>query len=212
MIDYVSGRLERVEPDSATLAVGPAGLQVLISPWTCQQLQPRLGQDVKLYTVSYLQGFGMNTFQPVLVGFESEQDRGFFQLMTTVDRLGPRAVLRALTKPVNQIAAAIEAGDVAFLKQLPGIGRQTSAQIIAKLQGKVAGYAVGAGPATAVTTAAAPVSSHPAAADVLEVLAQLGYSAAESERMLAEALQHGDGDAETLIRRIFVANGGGPGR
>lgn len=207
MIDHVTGCLDRVEDGSLILSIGDVGLHVLASDWTCQNLQSKIGQRVKLFTVSYLQSSGVNLFQPVLIGFEHEHERGFYRLMTTVDRMGPRVVLRMLTKPVEQIARAIEAGDAAFLRQLPGIGRQKALEIIAKLRGKAGEFITGPGePVTAGEIASSGVDQDDGVAmEVLAVLEQLGYSRREARRMLLQARKRFAGvDAETLIREIFA--------
>ncbi|HEY8449558.1 MAG TPA: Holliday junction branch migration protein RuvA, partial [Bacillota bacterium] len=154
MITRISGRLEQVGEGEVTIVVGGLGYQVWVSPRTCASLRSRLNNEVVLHTICYFQGFGLNQLQPVLLGFEREQERAFFQLLTTVDGLGPKAALRLLTEPVERIAAAIEGGDEAFLRRLPGIGRQKAGEIIAKLRGKAAAFAGGA--TGAVTGAGGP--------------------------------------------------------
>lgn len=214
MIQYITGRLEQVEDGELTLAVGGIGLQVLATVWTCHRLAGKIGETIRLYTIAYWQSAGMNLLQPVLIGFEHEYERRFFNLLTTVDRLGPRMVLRMLTKPVDQVAAAIEAGDAAFLQQLPGIGRQKSGEIIAKLRGKVAPFvnsthrSISAVHGPGQVAAPLRIHDYAEAPAVLDVLIQLGYSARESERMLEAALRrHGAVEPETLIRDILAGIG-----
>src|SRR5690606_26833762 len=134
---------------------------------------------VALHTLYYMQGHGVGNLQPVLLGFETEQERQFFQLLTTVDGLGPKAALRLLTEPVGQIARAIEEGDAAFLQRLPGLGRRRAQEVIARLRGKAAPYAAAAavpGDATGDAEAAGGrFAPDEADEEILAVLLQLGY-------------------------------------
>ena len=49
--------------------------------------------------------------------------------------MGPKAACRALSLSFPVIADAIDKGDMALLKTLPGIGEQKAREIVAKLQG-----------------------------------------------------------------------------
>jgi Holliday junction DNA helicase RuvA len=78
-----------------------------------------------------------STIHPRLIGFETEFDLEFFDLICTVDKIGVRKALKALCRPVQDIAGAIQRGDVKTLSKLPGIGATTAEKIVSTLQKKI---------------------------------------------------------------------------
>ena len=86
---------------------------------------------------------------PRLIGFATEAELDFFDLFCTVDKVGTRKAIKALMRPVKEIADAIQRQDAKWLTTLPGVGAATAEQIIAKLRRKVTKYRVDAGQALA---------------------------------------------------------------
>ena len=78
---------------------------------------------------------------PRLIGFLSQADRLFFDLFCYVDGVGVRNALRAMVRPLREVAAAIEDQDPKQLSTLPGIGPAMADRIIAKLRRKLAKFA-----------------------------------------------------------------------
>jgi Holliday junction DNA helicase RuvA len=92
MIARITGRLEEIG-DGAVLIDAGAGLwyEVLVPACEVERLSRRLGQDVVLHTIHYLEGDpARGTQQPRLVGFAEQADRAFFRLFTTVKGVGVR--------------------------------------------------------------------------------------------------------------------------
>src|SRR4029077_4236465 len=79
---------------------------------------------------------------PILIGFSNRIEKEFFERFITVSGVGPKAAVKALKPPIPDIAEAIDAGDLPFLKSLPGIGEQRAKEIIAKLQGKMGKFSL----------------------------------------------------------------------
>lgn len=187
MISRVRGVLTDVTDNIVTVDVAGVGYSIFVSQSLARELLGGRGEETELYTYYYVQGSGMGNALPTLIGFRSRLDREFFEQFITVSGIGPKAAVRALTLPVPQIAEAIEHGSRHVLESLPGIGKQRATEIIAKLQGKVAKFAM------------APVGeavSGPVAEDVAE----------EARLILTEQLGYGRGDAERLIRDAFARN------
>ena len=86
---------------------------------------------------------------PRLIGFITEAELEFFELFCTVDKVGTKKALKALVRPVKEIADAIQRQDAKWLTTLPGVGAATAEQIIATLRRKVTKFALMAPPATA---------------------------------------------------------------
>ena len=181
MIRKISGSLERVEPTAIELAVGNIVHEVLVPDMVRSQLQAKLGSDVSLYTLEYLEGNPTRgNLVPRIVGFLSEVEREFFELFCEVDGVGVRKALRAMVRPVGEVATAIEEQNATALSMLPGVGAATAERIIAKLRRKMPKFAL------LVAKDAPPGST--AGSDVLsetaDVLRSLGHSEGDARRLV----------------------------
>ena len=200
MITRFSGTLEAVDGGRATLASGPMALEVLLTGNDAVRLSASVGRPITLHTMVLLESQSQgSSFTPRLIGFSTPRDRAFFELFTTVKGIGPRKALRALARPVGEVAAAIVAEDLAALTALPEIGRRTAQTIVAELGGKVEAYAdavaAGGGPNArpAVAATADPAAGLPAAArDALAILQQLGEPPALARSLVETVLQSTD--------------------
>src|SRR5690349_2139777 len=142
MITRMTGTLARVLDEEVRLQVGPLEYQVLVPEFVRRQVQLRLGQELSLYITEYLEGNQMsNRFVPRRIGFLAVAELEFFELFCTVERIGTRKALKALVRPVREIADAIQRQDVKWLSTLPGVGGATAEQIITALRKKVTKYA-----------------------------------------------------------------------
>jgi Holliday junction DNA helicase RuvA len=142
MITKITGAVVRVLDDEVRLAVGAFEYQVLIPEFVRRQLQTRLGQEVALHTSEFLEGNQMSTrFIPRLVGFLTDAELDFFELFCTVDKVGVRKALKALARPVRDVAEAILRQDAKWLTTLPGVGAATADAMIATLRKKVNKFA-----------------------------------------------------------------------
>src|SRR5918911_4733240 len=143
MITKITGRLNRVLDEEVRLQVGPLEYQVLVPEFVRRQVQMRVGQEVTLHTSEYLDGNPMQgRVVPRLLGFLSEGELEFFELFCTVDKVGTRKAIKALVRPVREIADAIQRQDAKWLTTLPGVGSATAEQIVASLRRKVTRFAL----------------------------------------------------------------------
>jgi holliday junction DNA helicase RuvA len=141
MITRILGFLNKILDDRIRLQVGALEYELLVSEATRHSLEARLGQEVTLHTRHYLEAGAMqSTIHPRLIGFETEVDLEFFDLLCTVDKIGVRKALKAFCKPVHEMASTIQRGDVKSLSKLPGIGTATADKIVTTLQKKVIPY------------------------------------------------------------------------
>jgi len=159
-----------------------------------------LKSEVELITYHYYQ-MEPSRAVPVLIGFQNEVEKEFFEKFISVSGIGPKAACRALAEPFPSIAGAIDAGDISFLKKLPGIGDQRARLIIAKLQGKVGKYGLirdeGQG---------SRVKGHDdIQAEALDVLLQLQYKRSEAENMISKAAERVPGikTSEELLNEVY---------
>ncbi len=203
MITKITGKLLSVAPDTATLEIDAFEYTVLIPDFTRRQIQGRCGDTISLHTIQYLDGNPtQGKLTPRLIGFTNIAEREFFELFCSVDGVGMRKALRAMVKPVREVAAVIEEQDVKGLSTLPGIGPATAERVIAKLRRKV--------PKFALLAARPEESQADAPADVVEeafdVLKALGHGDVEARRLLEPILDQGKKfkDADALIREVYA--------
>ena len=181
MIKRISGAVERVEPGAVEIAVGPTVHEVLVPELVRRALVPRVGQTVTLHTLEFLEGNpGRGNLVPRLVGFLAEVEREFFDLVCEVDGVGVRKALRAIVRPVGEIATAIEEQDAKLLASLPGIGAATAERMIAKLRRRMPKFAL----LVARETPADAAAGGDVLGETVEVLRSLGHSDTEARRLV----------------------------
>jgi Holliday junction DNA helicase RuvA len=186
MISRISGKV--IERGANNLIVDTGGIcyEVFIPATVMQRLDENIGSDGKvgLITYHYLQ-VEPSKSTPVLIGFLNDIEKDFFEVFITVSGIGPKAALRALNKPISQIARAIDEADISFLKSLPGIGEQRAKEIVAKLQNKVGKFGlIQDGRIKAQGAKAKDILE-----EALAVLMQLEYKKAEAASMIKKALE-----------------------
>lgn len=202
MISKISGTLLELHDDVLTLAVGPFEYEVLIPEFTRRQLQGSLGQEISLHTIDYLEGNPMQgRLTPRLVGFLSEAEREFFELFCSVDGVGVKKALRAMVRPVREVATAIEEQDADALSALPGVGPATADRVIAKLRRKVPKFALLVG-RDAPREADVPTD---VVKETFEVLRKLGHAESDARRLLDAALgsKKKFKDVQELLQAVY---------
>lgn len=216
MITRMTGVLTRVLDDEARLQVGAFEYQLLLPEAVRRQIQLRVGEDITFHVTEYLEGnSGGNRFIPRRIGFIAEAEVEFFDLFCTVEKIGAKKALKAMARPVKEIADAISRQDVKWLSTLPGIGATTAEQIVTTLKRKVTKFAMMNGEAEAggvrqsTTPAPRGADAPPAAAgklidDIYQALMSLGHNPLEARNRLDELLTSGKPfgnlqDALTLI-------------
>lgn len=202
MISKITGKI--VERGNNYLVVDLNGLayQVLIPTTVMQRIDDCLepDQSVSLRTFHYLQSDQTKSI-PVLIGFINDIEKDFFEIFITVSGIGPRAALKALNKPISEIARAIDEGDLVFLKSLPGIGEQRAKEIIAKLQNKVGRF----GLIQDGSKGHGAIKSKDIAEEALAVLMQLEYKRPEAMNMIKKSLESAPDTATTeeLLNLVY---------
>ena len=197
MIGYLEGILLKKEGDRILLLANQVGYEVLLPVFVMETLRTKsIGEKISLYI------FHQQTDRqpkPVLIGFNLEVEREFFQHFISVEAIGAMKAVKALDISVREIARAIEAKDVQKLKQLKGIGERTARKIIATLEGKMDKFAlIRKGEEVKI-----PVEED-AAKQVQDVLVgQLGYRVSDAKRMIAAAMQRNS--AITTFEELFEA-------
>jgi Holliday junction DNA helicase RuvA len=148
MITKMTGVLTRVLDDEVRLQIDAFEYQVMVPESVRRVIQMKLGQEVTFHITEYLEGnSGGNRFVPRKLGFNTEAELEFFELFCTVEKIGSKKALKAMARPVREIADAIARQDSRWLSTLPGIGATTAEQIVTTLKRKVTPFVMVATPA-----------------------------------------------------------------
>lgn len=147
MITKITGILSRVLDEEVRITAGPFEYQVLVPEFIRRTVQMRIGKEIAFHTVHFFDGDpSRGKVIPRLVGFLTEDELDFFELFCTVDKIGTKKALKALARPIKEVADAIQRQDSKWLSTLPGVGAPTADKIVATLRRKVTRYALGSPP------------------------------------------------------------------
>ncbi len=183
MIGYLEGKLLKKEDDRILILANQIGYEVLLPAFVMETFRSKtVGDQVSLYI--YYQQTERQP-KPILIGFNLEVEKEFFQHFISVEAIGALKAVKALSIPARDIARAIESKDVNTLKQLKGIGDRTARKIVATLEGKMDKFAL---------IQKSEKIEYPVVEDlsknVLEVLiGQLGYRTKEAKLMITDAMK-----------------------
>ncbi|MBP9855004.1 MAG: hypothetical protein KBD53_09080 [Candidatus Omnitrophica bacterium] len=203
MIVKISGKLVEKKEHSVVLKVQGLYYEIMVPVTVLQRLDEITDSagEIELITFHYLQ-MGQTSAFPCLIGFINNIECDFFQQFIKVSGIGPRAAVRAISKPISEITQAIDTGDIDALKSLPGIGMQRAKEIVAKLQGKVGKY----GLLQDKIPQNQKVSSVPDwQQEAVDVLSQLQYKRNEAQNMIDQALKQNASikTTEELLNEIY---------
>lgn len=209
MITKITGTLNRVLDEEIRLQVGPFEYQVLVPECVRRQLQMRGGSDLTLHVMEYLEANQMSSrMVPRRIGFLHDVELEFFDLFCTVDKIGVKKALKAMSRSIKEIADAIQRQDVKWLSTLPGIGKTSAEQIIATLRSKVTKFALMSAPREASAEdgeAAAVVIDASVYEDAYAGLMALGISPVDARTKIDLAVRSGKQfkSAADVINAIF---------
>lgn len=204
MITRIKGKLISVADDCATLAVDPFEYEVLIPEFTRRQIQSEIGQEISLHTIEYIDGNVQKggRMTPRLIGFKSQIEREFFEVFCSVDGVGAKKALRAMVRPIPDVARAIEQQDIRNIATLPGIGAATAERIVAKLRRKMPKFALIAN--QEIESMPADVE-HNVVEDTFQILTTLGHSEFEARKLLEIPLNSKKTfkDVDSLLQAVY---------
>ena len=196
MIGRLRGILVSRQPPWLLVEVGGVGYELQAPMSTIYDL-PSVGKEVVLLT-----HYAQKEDSVALYGFLREAERTLFRNLQKVSGIGAKIALAVLSGvSASDFARLVQAGDVAALTKIPGIGKKTAERMVVELRDRVDGLGVSlSGVASAV-----PMDAQ---GEALVALQQLGYKPAEAARLVQKVA--GDDDAaEAIIRKALRAALGG---
>jgi len=193
MIGRLRGILVHKQPPWLVVEVGGGVGYELEAPMSTFYDLPEPGREVTLFT-----HYAQKEDSVALYGFLRESERRLFRDLQKVSGVGAKISLAVLSGvSVEAFAQLVQAGDLAALTRIPGIGKKTAERMVVELRDRAADFGGGAG-ATAGRVGTDPAS------EALAALQQLGYKPTEAARMVRDATADGD-DAAAIIRKALQA-------
>ena len=182
MIALVRGEVVVRRPDHVVLDVGGVGYRLAISAQTLAKV-PAAGGESALHAHLIVRDDALQ-----LYGFATEEERELFLMLLGVQSVGPKMELGVLSGgPPRELRRALAAGDTGRFQAVPGIGKRTAERIVVELRDKVDEDPI------RISRGDDP------RALARDGLVELGFAAAEAEKLLADA------DGETVEDLIGAA-------
>ena len=194
MLYYVSGEVTVLEPGLAVVDCGGVGYGCRVTGYTAAQL--KLNQHARLYITESIREDAYDIY-----GFYNREEQRCYDLLTSVNGVGPKAALAILAAGPQNFTLAVMTGDDKLLTAAQGVGKKIAQRIILELKDKIGGGNVeldySTGPAISAPQQGGNVAMARAA------LQELGYGPAE----IQNALKGADPNASTeeLVRHALRA-------
>lgn len=175
MLYYVSGQVTVLEPGLAVIDCGGVGYGCRVTAYTAAQL--KLNQNARLYITESIREDAFD-----LYGFSSREEQRCYELLTTVNGVGPKAAMAILSSGPQNFTLAVMTGDEKLLTAAQGVGKKLAQRIILELKDKMGGSSADLDFSAGIS--AAPVQGGNNVALATAALQELGYSPAEIHNAL----------------------------
>jgi len=191
VIGRLRGRILSKHPPFLLLDVNGVGYEIE-APMSTFYALPHGDEEVTLHT-----HLSVREDAHVLYGFAREADRTLFRALLKVSGVGGKMALGVLSgMTAEEFGLAVQAGDIAGLTRLPGVGKKTAERLLVEMRDKF--DKIGIPPAAGVVAAAgmAPVTADQ---DAVAALIALGYKPPEASRMVSSVFAEGM-ETEAIIK------------
>ena len=172
MIAFIAGQVIEKFAECVIIDVQGVGYEITLSKLDFDQYS--LGDAVKIHTHHHVREQSEELF-----GFSTLAGKKLFQLLTTVQGIGPKAAMSILSlAPPEDVRNAIANADSTFLATAAGVGKKSAERIIVDLGDKV-------GLPTYYGRKAAVQTELPTSDEALEALIALGYTLKDATTALS---------------------------
>jgi len=184
MIASLNGKVSFTLTEGVVLDVNGVGYLVHISPILREQVKK--GEQLFLFIYQVVRQDLL-----ALYGFETLEGREFFQLLITVDSVGPKLALNILsTLNPDAIRRAVFNEQPEIFTRVPGVGKKTAQKIQLYLQDKI----------TKIEGLEILPGFTDTDAEVMDALTALGYSIVEAQAALQSIPKDAPDDVESRLR------------
>ena len=176
MISHIKGTIDEKFGNSIIIDVNGVGYEVTVPTPDFENV--KLGETRKFYTYH-----AVREQSEELYGFSSLMAKKLFELLISVQGIGPKAGIAILSlAEVEDVRNAIANSDTAFISKASGVGKKSAERVIVDLSDKV-----GIPSKYGATEVKFGVSSAPAEKDdALDALIALGFNLKEATEALAD--------------------------
>jgi Holliday junction DNA helicase RuvA len=192
MIAHIRGRLVHKSPTSVVIETAGVGFHILIPVSTFEALGDPEGEAI-LLTYLHVREDALQLF-----GFATEEERRLFQLLISVNGVGPKlaqGILSGIT--TENFRQAVREGNAAVLNRIPGVGKKISERLLVELRDRI-------DPATRAGISAQSTSLGPTFEEAILALVSLGYKRPQAEEAVRKILRHESGlSLEALLRKAL---------
>lgn len=190
MIRSLNGTVAALKENSLVLDVNNIGY-LIYTPTNRNQYVP--GDQVFFHTYLVVRETALD-----LYGFTNIEELGFFELLLTVPKIGPKSALQILCQAdVSLLSSAIMQQDSDHLHKMSGIGKKTASNLVSFLEGKV-DHLIISGIETASTSNSLLSQAQ---IDAIDALITLGYDPAEARNYVIK--QDKNEDTKTLVQAVL---------
>ena len=196
MIGYIKGTIEEILEDGVIIDNQGIGY-VIKTPFNLLDTVTA-GKQVKIYTYMYVR-----EDQLALFGFESQTQLHMFELLITVNGIGPKAAIGVLsTLSVSALMMAIVSQDAKAISKAPGIGPKTAQKVILELKDKVSSENI-LYQEVADVAATTETAEDTAKNEAFMALVSLGYDNATASKAVAKVKDADKLDTETILKEAL---------
>ncbi len=191
MIATLEGTVSEKLKDVVVLNVAGVGYGLLVTAEDFGKLTPE--QVTKLYIYEHIRESSYD-----LYGFCSLETKNLFELLLSVNGIGPRMALNMLSiGTVGEVRRALASGDTKFIQQANGVGKRVAERVVVELKDKVGLAGVDLDSLGILQSDASLVQD-----EAVEALMALGYTAPDAATALAGIPQ--DIPTEDRIKRALT--------
>ena len=193
MYEYLSGRLDELNPNYAVVECAGVGYMVNISLQTYAALEG--AESVKIFV-----HFIVRDDAQILYGFASRDERELFRRLIGVSGVGGGTARMILsTFSPKELATIISTDNAKLLKNVKGLGLKTAQKIIVELRDKVLDIGSSEGIEAGVLSPDNAITS-----EALAALTMLGITKAASDKAIKEVLKENPNAAVEEIIRLSL--------
>jgi Holliday junction DNA helicase RuvA len=191
MIGFLRGKLHSAKPTQVIIDVNGVGYLVNISVTTFEEISQLAEVSLFIYT-------NVREDAIQLFGFASETEKEMFELLISVNGIGPKLALGVLSGiRVADLKTAIQKNDVQRIVAVPGIGKKTAERLVLELRGKLDNLKVTAGDTSYTVRSEATVA-----------MVSLGYNQKVAEKIVGDILDAVPGiSIEELLKQALKSLG-----
>ena len=204
MISFLTGEISNIFPEKSIIEINVSGVGYEVSlPTFVMDEVINVGKKngEKINLEIYYHSTERSP-KPLLVGFNNQLEKLFFEKIIQVEGVGPLKAVSALIFPVAIVSQAIEDEDISILNQMPGIGARAAQKMIATLKGKLIDIISD----SRSSLNAGNSNKNALRDDIVEILVGLGFKESDAiikiNEVISEKPELKD-NLEEIIREIF---------